>query len=151
MIDSLNTEPPLESQYLGIQWGYSLIPKDQSNNHVVRATVVEEEFNLKLPVIDLEVPQAAVAIREAASEWGFFQVVNHGISSELLRRMRKEQVKLFGAPFEKKANSGILGNSYRWGSIGGTRPTNFSWHEAFHIPLNEISDPAFYGELTDLR
>lgn len=52
----------------------------------------------------------------------------------LLRRMRREQVKLFQAPFERKATCGLLNNSYRWGSPRATCPKQFSWSEAFHIP-----------------
>ncbi|CAN1326903.1 Gibberellin 2-beta-dioxygenase 8 [Linum perenne] len=38
----------------------------------------------------------------ASEEWGFFQVVNHGISREILDQMRHEQVKVFKQPFVKK-------------------------------------------------
>ncbi|CAI0407101.1 unnamed protein product [Linum tenue] len=42
----------------------------------------------------------------ASEEWGFFQVVNHGVSPEILDRMRREQVKAFKQPFDRK-NSAI--------------------------------------------
>ncbi|KAI4330354.1 hypothetical protein MLD38_028651 [Melastoma candidum] len=151
MLDSASAEPPLESQYLHIKHSYSFLPTDQSNCQAASSPAVEVEFEVQLPVIDLEAPEAAIAIREASSKWGFFQVVSHGISGDLLQRMRKEQVKLFSKPFEKKSNSGLLGNSYRWGSIGGHCAANFSWNEAFHVPLNEISNPTFYGEMITLR
>ncbi|CAN1222311.1 Gibberellin 2-beta-dioxygenase 8 [Linum grandiflorum] len=38
----------------------------------------------------------------ASEEWGFFQVVNHGISREILDQMRHEQMKVFHQPFVKK-------------------------------------------------
>lgn len=93
----------------------------------------------------------AADICRASSEWGFFQVVNHGISQELLRRMREEQERLFEASFEVKATSGLLNNSYRWGTPTANCPSQFSWSEAFHIPLSKISDPACYGEFSSLR
>lgn len=114
----------------------------------------------ELPLIDLrglrsgderERAGCAAAICRASSEWGFFQVINHGISPELLRRMRREQVKLFHAPFERKATCGLLNNSYRWGSPRATSPKQFSWSEAFHIPLAKISEEACYGEFSSLR
>ncbi|KAG2398004.1 Gibberellin 2-beta-dioxygenase [Vigna angularis] len=75
-----------------------------------------------LPLIDLGALKSSnerdkractAAICKAASEWGFFQVVNHGISHDLLRKMRNEQMKLFEVPFEKKITCGLLNNPYR--------------------------------------
>ncbi|CAN1310724.1 Gibberellin 2-beta-dioxygenase 8 [Linum perenne] len=43
------------------------------------------------------------AICRASSEWGFFQVVSHGIEPELVSKMKEEQVKLFQLPFDRKA------------------------------------------------
>ncbi|KAL4319832.1 hypothetical protein GQ457_18G023990 [Hibiscus cannabinus] len=114
----------------------------------------------QLPLIDLcglrsgdeTVRRAcAAAICKASSEWGFFQVVNHGISPRLVERMRTEQVKLFQSPFETKAKSGLLNNSYRWGSPRATCTNQFSWSEAFHVLLTNVSDEACYGEFTSLR
>lgn len=90
-------------------------------------------------------------IVQASSEWGFFQVVNHGISPELLNVMRREQIKLFDSPFENKSTCGLLNNSYRWGAPNATSPNNFSWSEAFHVPLTKISDQACYGHFYSLR
>ncbi|KAG2707761.1 hypothetical protein I3760_05G162200 [Carya illinoinensis] len=114
----------------------------------------------QLPLIDLdglkcrdamERLACSTAICRASSDWGFFQVVNHGISSELLGKIRGEQIKLFQAPFEMKQICGLLNNSYRWGTPTATRPTQFSWSEAFHIPLTKISEEACYGQFGSLR
>jgi hypothetical protein len=114
----------------------------------------------QLPLIDLndlncenkrERVACCRAIRRASSEWGFFQVVNHGISPELIQRMRREQVKLFQTPFESKTTCGLLNNSYRWGTPTATSPKQFSWSEAFHIPLSQISEGTCYGEYNSLR
>ena len=123
-----------------------------------RSEVVMEEC--ELPLIDLsglrsenrgEREACAAAISTASSEWGFFQVVKHDISIELMSKMRREQVKLFKVHFEKKATCGLLNNSYRWGTPTATCPKQFSWSEAFHIPLTKISEEACYGEFTTLR
>ncbi|KAK9935703.1 hypothetical protein M0R45_022791 [Rubus argutus] len=111
----------------------------------------------QLPLIDLDGLKSldrlecSRAICRASSEWGFFQVVNHGISPELIKKMRREQMKLFSVPFEKKQTSGLLNNSYRYGTPTATHPTQFSWSEAFHIPVTKISEQACYGEFTSLR
>ncbi|OVA11146.1 Oxoglutarate/iron-dependent dioxygenase [Macleaya cordata] len=103
----------------------------------------------QLPVIDLsrlslgsvlEREKCKREIVEASKEWGFFQVVNHGISHEILEKIVNEQVKLFRQSFDKKANgkvSNFSSDSYRWGTPAPT--SQFSWSEAFHIPLAEIS------------
>lgn len=114
----------------------------------------------QLPVIDLAGlmgddegarVKCASQIAAASSEWGFFQIVNHGVNPDLIKQMRKEQIELFKAPFSRKSSCGLLNNSYRWGSPSATTPDNFSWSEAFHIPLTKISDQSCYGEFTSLR
>ncbi|MQM16145.1 hypothetical protein Taro_049096 [Colocasia esculenta] len=110
----------------------------------------------KLPVIDLgdltrageETRRACVAaIAKASSEWGFFQVVNHGFSRELLEEMRRVQVRLFERTFDKKAGCGLLGSYYTWGTPTATSAHQVSWSERFHFPLakilagDEVEDP----------
>ncbi|WRX16220.1 Oxoglutarate/iron-dependent dioxygenase - like 10, partial [Theobroma cacao] len=45
----------------------------------------------------------------------------------------------------------LLNNSYTWGTPTATCPKQFSWSEAFHVPLTKVSDEACYGEFTSLR
>ncbi|KAF9620484.1 hypothetical protein IFM89_013101 [Coptis chinensis] len=96
----------------------------------------------KLPLIDLNQLNQGNLQREnckkemvkAAMEWGFFQVVNHGVPSKVLESMRCEIVNMFREPFEKKS----LNSEYRWGTPTATRLSDFSWSEAFHIPLDIV-------------
>lgn len=120
----------------------------------------KREIAETLPVIDLlglmsiderERAKCAAEISRASSEWGFFQVVNHGVSPKLLSQMRREQINLFNASFAIKSSCGLLNNSYRWGTPTATSPDNFSWSEAFHIPLTKISNENCYGEFPSLR
>ncbi|KAG9442328.1 hypothetical protein H6P81_018182 [Aristolochia fimbriata] len=97
----------------------------------------------ELPVVDLaagEEAETRAEIARAAAEWGFFQVVNHGIGRELLEAVRAEQAKLFGLPFEEKLRCELLKDSYRWGTPTATSLAEFSWSEAFHVPLAAVSD-----------
>ncbi|KAF2321262.1 hypothetical protein P3X46_025151 [Hevea brasiliensis] len=150
----IESNPPLLLSYGALS---AQIPAAVECNDPQGGVIMEE---CQLPLIDLnglnsgnemERVACAMAICRASSEWGFFQVVNHGISPELLRNIRREQVKLFQTPFPKKATCGLLNNSYRWGSAKATCPKQFSWSEAFHIPLTKISEEACYGEFTSLR
>lgn len=159
MIES-NQNPPLLHNYTQL---LHQLPADHGVN-VKRPpfdhceTVIMEEC--ELPLVDLcglwseneeERASCASEICKASAEWGFFQIVNHGISLELLRKMRMKQVKLFKAPFERKSASGLLDNSYRWGNRTATCPNQLSWCEAFHVPLTKISDDTCYGEFNSLR
>lgn len=152
MIESWN--PPLLHDYSKLSRQSSR--DDGETNH--SAKLVMEEY--ELPLIDLsglkskderQKISCENAIAKASSEWGFFQVVNHGVSLDLLRKMRREQMKLFKASFQMKATCGILNNSYRWGNSTATCPKQFSWSEAFHIPMTKISEADSYGEFTTLR
>ncbi|ERN09532.1 gibberellin 2-beta-dioxygenase 8 [Amborella trichopoda] len=124
--------------------------------------VVSGEFDL--PLIDLrnllssnkEDREACInGITTASSKWGFFGVVNHGISEELVRRMRKEQGTVFEMPFERKSNCKALNDSYKGhGAPNGSCIENMSWSESFHVPLSTISweeDHATDQEFTSLR
>ncbi|XXG59393.1 hypothetical protein AAC387_Pa04g1488 [Persea americana] len=110
----------------------------------------------QLPLIDLraligpgsesERQACEAAIVKESSEWGFFQVLNHGISQELLEEMRREQKKLFELPHEKKVGCKLLNNSYRQGTPTTTSLKEFSWSEAFHIHLTNISEDGCFSE-----
>ncbi|KAK3430417.1 hypothetical protein EUGRSUZ_E02097 [Eucalyptus grandis] len=95
----------------------------------------------QLPVIDLSQPCAKENIFRAAKKYGLFQVVNHGISRELLGNVMREAVNLFETPLKTRAHSGLLNNS-PW----GTSPTQFS----HHVPLVKIYDPSCHGQFTSL-
>ncbi|KAM5585738.1 gibberellin 2-beta-dioxygenase 8-like [Rosa sericea] len=103
----------------------------------------------ELPVIDLtdldsdhrNRDKCMNEIAEAASQWGFFQVVNHGISPEVLNSIRDEQKKVFHQPFDKKIEQRFLNLSpisYRWGNPKATCLRQFSWSEAIHISMADI-------------
>jgi len=121
----------------------------QENNAFDNDFLVAEEC--ELPVIDLSrLEESDETVREeckshiarASQEWGFFQVVNHGISSDIFSRLRCEQEKVFRQPFEKKTKEDKFLNfsagSYRWGAPTATCIRQLSWSEAFHIPLTDI-------------
>jgi gibberellin 2-oxidase len=155
-------EPPLADSY------HALLRRENSLEGCT--TVPPPGCQVQPPVAECELPMIDVgclttgrgtpaeraacveAIAAAAAEWGFFQVVNHGVGQELLDAMRREQVRLFRLPFEAKATAGLLNHSYRWGTPTATSSKQLSWSEAFHVPLAGISGNACsYGELTTIR
>ncbi|KAB2082109.1 hypothetical protein ES319_A05G176400v1 [Gossypium barbadense] len=140
----MDSDPPLLETYKTLFTN----SKTSSNNHDHRLVAVEERH---LPLIDLsrlshnetEKERCQKEIARAASQWGFFQVVNHGISMELLKMLREEQVRVFKQPFHHKCREDKFLNfsagSYRWGTPTSYFLRQLSWSEAFHIPVNDIS------------
>ncbi|XP_010686971.2 gibberellin 2-beta-dioxygenase 8 isoform X2 [Beta vulgaris subsp. vulgaris] len=147
-MDSIDnkTDPPFEEIYKNLFLKHNITPLSATHT---TTTVVEER---DLPLIDLawlvaggkeERERCKREIAEASREWGFFQVVNHGISRHILEKMTKEQVKVFREPFNKKIGDNCMSlrlspGSYRWGSPTATCLMQLSWSEAFHIPLNDV-------------
>nr|AUS89380.1 gibberellin 2-oxidase 7 [Sesuvium portulacastrum] len=144
-LNSEGPDPPLEETYK------NLFLKQQSFITTLAANTVEEH---ELPVVDLrrlvaaskeEREKCKQEMVEASKDWGFFQVLNHGISQDILKEMSKEQVKVFREPFNKKKgdkcmNISLSPGSYRWGTPSATCLMQLAWSEAFHIPLTDISD-----------
>ncbi|KAJ1388337.1 Oxoglutarate/iron-dependent dioxygenase [Sesbania bispinosa] len=139
-MDMTISDPPFQEAYK------ILLGKSQNNINIEElendeVAVVEE---CELPVIDLRrLEESDWAVREeiarASEEWGFFQVVNHGICSEILNRLRCEQEKVFKQPFHNKTKQDkFSAGCYRWGTPTATSIRQLSWSEAFHIPLSDI-------------
>ncbi|KAF5751635.1 feruloyl CoA ortho-hydroxylase 1 [Tripterygium wilfordii] len=64
--------------------------------------VITEE---SLPLIDVsnwDDPEVAKSICEAASKWGFFQIINHGITMEALESMKSAVHGFFGLPNDER-------------------------------------------------
>lgn len=132
----MDSNPPFLATYKAL---FNSLPHPSD----IDQTIATEEY--ELPVIDLnclngepQEEQCKKDIMVAASEWGFFQVVNHGVSDIILDRLRKVQFDVFRQPFEKKASQKLLDFSpenYRWGTLKPTSLEQLSWSEAYHIPL----------------
>ncbi|XP_039044072.1 gibberellin 2-beta-dioxygenase 8-like [Hibiscus syriacus] len=144
----MDSDPPFHETYktLFADKGSSTTDISPKND---RNTTVEDR---ELPLIDLsrlalddelEKERCKEEIARAANEWGFFQVINHGTSRDILDKMREEQVKVFKQPFYNKCREdkfmNISAGSYSWGTPTATSLGQFSWSEAFHVPMTDIS------------
>ncbi|GJS94640.1 ribonuclease H-like domain-containing protein [Tanacetum coccineum] len=152
-------DPPFRNTYK------ILFDKHFNNQLSTKSNKIEavQEVNgceFDLPLIDLsrlnqggiESEYCKREIAKASAEWGFFQVVNHGVSQEVLDNLRIEQVEAFKKPFQDKVNgqceSDFPVDSYRWGTASATCLRQLAWSEAFHVPLSKIST---VGGVTGLR
>ncbi|XP_075106452.1 gibberellin 2-beta-dioxygenase 8-like [Nicotiana tabacum] len=147
-------DPPFEETYKKLFDDIRIGKASNINYH--NLFVVEE---CELPLIDLELlngreferEECKRKIAKASQEWGFFQVVNHGISHDILEKMRMEQINLFKKPFNEKMNEKnhkFSKGSYRWGTPSATCLQQLSWSEAFHVPLTDISNSSGLSSLS---
>ncbi|KAL0321364.1 UNVERIFIED_CONTAM: Gibberellin 2-beta-dioxygenase [Sesamum radiatum] len=57
-----------------------------------------------IPVVDFSDPNAKARVVEACKEFGFFKLINHGVSVELFNLLEAEAVKFFKLPSRKRRN-----------------------------------------------
>ncbi|OMO81906.1 Oxoglutarate/iron-dependent dioxygenase [Corchorus capsularis] len=120
--------------------------------------------NLKLPIIDfaeLQGPnrsQILNSLSSACQEYGFFQVVNHGIPIEVIKNMIDVSGRFFGMPYEERAKymTADMSSPVRYGtSFNQTKDSVFSWRDFLKLicnPLPEVlprwpSSPVDFREL----
>ncbi|GAB2252715.1 hypothetical protein Droror1_Dr00005562 [Drosera rotundifolia] len=68
-----------------------------------------DDPKLQLPVVDMgklvNGDEAELQkFHSACQEWGFFQLVNHGVSLDLVEKVKKDILNWFNIPLEKKKN-----------------------------------------------
>lgn len=68
-----------------------------------------------IPVVDLSDTNAKTLIVKACKEFGFFKVINHGVTMEFLSKLEAEAVKFFKLPQQEKEKSGPP-NPFGYGS-----------------------------------
>ncbi|KAG2682166.1 hypothetical protein I3760_11G178900 [Carya illinoinensis] len=143
----MDHEPPFQETYKNLlHLPCDHEPKDEN-------VFMVEECDLPmidLSRLDLERGKCMKEIARAAREWGFFQVVNHGVSKEVLSSLKYEQMKVFRLPFKKKMEDGFLNlsaKSYRWGNSKATSLKQVPWSEAFHFSISDISRMNGYKSL----
>ncbi|XP_047156594.1 protein SRG1-like [Vigna umbellata] len=75
----------------------------------------------------------------ACKDWGFFQVVNHGVSSELLQKLKHEIEKFFQLPIEDKKKYQIrAGDVQGYGSVIRCKDQKLDWGDRFYMVINPV-------------
>ncbi|CAL9097236.1 unnamed protein product [Musa acuminata var. zebrina] len=102
-----------------------------------------------LPVIDLaglsggaaERWATMLAVSDACRDWGFFQVVNHGVSPELMEGMREVWTAFFQLPMaEKQAYANSPKTFEGYGSrLGVKKGAILDWGDYFFLQLSPHS------------
>ncbi|KAL9999268.1 putative gibberellin 3-beta-dioxygenase [Helianthus debilis subsp. tardiflorus] len=95
-----------------------------------------------IPVIDLASPGARSLIGQACETLGMFQVINHGVPSELIKKVESESRRLFALPTHKKCK--VLRSADGATGYGSARISSFfdkcMWHEGFTIMGSCVDD-----------
>jgi len=117
-----------------------------------------------IPVIDLEQllsenesvrKEGLKKMAEACSEWGFFQVVNHGVSHELMKSAKELWREFFNQPLEVKEEYANSPTTYEgYGSrLGVQKGATLDWSDYFFLHYmpsslrNQAKWPAFPSSL----
>ncbi|KAB2087208.1 hypothetical protein ES319_A04G087200v1 [Gossypium barbadense] len=105
--------------------------------------------SLKLPVIDfaeLQGPNRSEVLNSLSSaceEYGFFQVVNHGIPIEAIRSMIDVSTRFFRLPYEERAKymSSDMTSPVRYGtSLNQRKDSVFCWRDFLKLVCHPLSD-----------
>lgn len=137
----MDYEPPFQETYKNFLQN-SFDESEDKNLFMVEECELPLINLSQLNLEQLERDKCIKEIAQAARQWGFFQVVNHGVPQEILNNLQYEQKMVFHLSFEKKAEEKFLNlstNSYRWGNPEATSLKQVPWSETLHISLADIS------------
>ncbi|XP_031285206.1 protein DMR6-LIKE OXYGENASE 1-like [Pistacia vera] len=113
-------------------------------NHLNDATP-----NLKLPIIEFSEllgpnrVQVLKSIAKACEEYGFFQIVNHGIPLEVISNMIDVSSRFFALPFEERAKymSSDMKAPVRYGtSFNQNKDSVFCWRDFLKLMCHPTED-----------
>lgn len=138
----MDYEPPLLETYNTLLQGSLSVGSDININDTVEKSGIPIVDLNKLNLDHVEREGCMREITEAARNWGFFQVVNHGVSQELIQKLQYEQKEVFRKPFASKSKENFLNlptRSYRWGNPYATNLRQLMWSEALHMFLPDIA------------
>ncbi|KAF5472396.1 hypothetical protein F2P56_009118 [Juglans regia] len=89
-------------------------------------------------------------LHSACKAWGFFQLVNHGVSSSLLNKLNKEIEEFFKLPLEEKMKYKVRpGDVEGYGTVIRPKARNLDWGYRFYMTINPIHrrKPYLFPEL----
>ncbi|KAK8557015.1 hypothetical protein V6N13_035121 [Hibiscus sabdariffa] len=126
---------------------YILPISDRPN--VDKEQPITAESRLKVPIIDfaeLQGPNRSQVLNSlsfACEEYGFFQVVNHGIPIEVTRSMVDVSARFFGQPYEERSKymSSNMASTVRYGtSWNQNKDAVFCWRDFLKLVCHPLSD-----------
>ncbi|KAJ3680872.1 hypothetical protein LUZ60_015361 [Juncus effusus] len=114
--------------------------KSPADRPSIKSFETEAKSELNIPVIDIQAltngtDDVVREVSHACKEWGFFQVVNHGVSIDLVKKMREVWKEFFYSPIEKKKIYANNPKTYQgYGSrVGVDREAILDWGDYFFL------------------
>ncbi|KAK4734146.1 hypothetical protein R3W88_008407 [Solanum pinnatisectum] len=91
--------------------------------------------DVNIPTIDLEGSSNCEEISEACRDWGFFQVVNHGVPRELMDEAQQVWREFFHQPMDVKQSYGNTPKTYEgYGSrLGVEKGAILDWSDYYFL------------------
>ncbi|KAA8539220.1 hypothetical protein F0562_025912 [Nyssa sinensis] len=131
-------------------------PNSQKGDHNA------ENLSIKLPIIDFAELQGSNrsqilnSLAKACEEFGFFQLINHGIASDVILSMIDVAKRFFDLPFDERAKymSSDMRSAVRYGtSVNQNKDGVFCWRDFLKLSCNPLSDvlPFWPSSPVDLR
>ncbi|KAK4419282.1 putative 2-oxoglutarate-dependent dioxygenase SLC1 [Sesamum alatum] len=128
-----------------------ILPDAERPNVITEKSSVNppDHLNIKLPVIDfaeLQGPNRAQVLESlayACENYGFFQLVNHGIADEIISNMVNASKRFFEMPFSdrEKYMSADMTAPVRYGtSFNQTNDGVFSWRDFLKLVCHPLPD-----------
>ncbi|KAL2481326.1 2-oxoglutarate (2OG) and Fe(II)-dependent oxygenase superfamily protein [Abeliophyllum distichum] len=127
-----------------------ILPASERPNVVnERSRDATNHVNLKLPIIDfseLQGPnrsQVLTSLASACENYGFFQLVNHGIPHEIISNMVDVSKRFFELPFSEREKymSADIGSPVRYGtSYNQTNDGVFCWRDFLKLVCHPLPD-----------
>ncbi|KAF3542348.1 hypothetical protein DY000_02002066 [Brassica cretica] len=99
----------------------------------------QSSLDMEIPVLDMSDmwrnPEGLKRVRKACEEWGFFQVVNHGVDHGLMERVRGAWREFFDLPVEMKRKYANSPDTYEgYGSrVGVVKDAKLDWSDYFFL------------------
>lgn len=138
-----NTEPVLISVQELIKCQNFTVPQCYIRSGQEHTNLLDGNHSVAIPTIDMRslVSQEGrnselEKLHATCKEWGIFQLVNHGVSSSLMEKLKYEIQELFKLPIEEKMKYRIRpGDVEGYGNV--TRSDgNLDWGDRFYMMTN---------------
>ncbi|KAI4298198.1 hypothetical protein L6164_031786 [Bauhinia variegata] len=120
-------------------------------------TIPDDIRGLEIPSIDIkqlvleETNEAELEkLHSACRNWGIFQLVNHGLSSQMLEKLKNETEKFFNLPLEEKMKYKIRpGDVEGYGRVITSEDQRLDWSDRFYMTTNPLHKrkPHIFPEL----
>ncbi|KAI3447530.1 hypothetical protein Pfo_004195 [Paulownia fortunei] len=128
---------------------YILPAAERPNVITEKSDGLAEISDLNLPVIDFaelqgpERPRILKSLACACENYGFFQLVNHGIPDEIINNMVNVSKRFFELPFAERQNymSADMSSPVRYGtSFNQTNDGVFCWRDFLKLVCHPLQD-----------